>query len=110
MLGKTGFPVSIFEIPKVLVESDFERSAKLSDIFFCCIWGIYLIDPAVVVFAFSAVVFRCQKFTCGIVRRERDFNIGILECIRNGSSLFINVCEFYPLYFLIVFLLFNFTM
>ena len=71
-------------------------------------WGIYLIDPAAV-FAFSAVVFRYQKFTYGIVRRERVFNIGILECIRNGSTLFTNVCEFYPLYF-IFFLLFHFSM
>ena len=78
--------------------------------FFIACGTRYLIDPAIVLFAFCAVMSCCKKFTYGIVCREPNFHIGNLECFRKGSSLFLNVSEFCPLYFLTVFFMFIFTM
>jgi len=44
ILGKTGFTTSVFEIPKLFVETDFEISVGLSDIFFIACGTRYLID------------------------------------------------------------------
>ena len=108
MLGKTGFTTSVFEIPKLLVETDRKLTSGLSDIFFYCMWARYLIDPAIVLFAFCAVMSCCKKFTYGIVCWEPNFHIGDLESFRKGSSLFPNVSEFCPLHFLTVFFVFFF--
>jgi len=106
MLDKTGFTTSVSEIPKVLMETDFEFSTGLSDIYFIACGTRYLIDPATLLFAFCAVLSCFKKFTYCIVCTD----IGNLETFRNGSCIFPSVSEFCSLYFLTVFFVFLFTM
>jgi len=110
MLGKTGFNVSVFEIPEVLVETDLNGSTGLFDIFFIAGGTRYLIDRTIVVLAFCTVMSCCEIFTDGVVCTECIFHISILESFPNGSSLFPDVSKFCRLYFFFVFSLFLFTM
>ena len=63
----------------MFLETDFERSSSLSNIFHVTCGACYLVDSTVFVFIFSTMVSCRQKFFYSVASRNRDFNIGVLE-------------------------------
>ena len=81
------------------METDFERSTCLTNIFHVARGACLLIDPTVFVFIFGMLVPYCKKFTYCIISGKGDFDLGVPEYLSDGSCLFTDVCKFGPLCF-----------
>jgi len=107
-LGESELSVTIFEIAEMFLETDFDRSSSLSNIFLVACGACYLVDCTVFVCTFSTMMSCRQKFFNSVASRKRNFNIGILEYVGDSSCLFADVCKLSPLYFSCVLFLFLF--
>ena len=95
--GKSGFTVTVFEVPEMFLEPDSELSSGLSGVLHTACGASQLVNSTVIIFTSGVLVPCCQKFFYGVVCAEGDFDVSVFEYLRDSSCFSAYVCELSPL-------------